>query len=86
MIHSDGFREIRFADLVFELAHDVGHRQRETHFRQRTLATPLIDHGQHPKRPAVDQVVVDEIHAPALALAGRHRSRLAMRRHVLPAF
>ena len=33
MIHSDGFREIRFADLVFELAHDVGHRQRETHFR-----------------------------------------------------
>ena len=31
----------------------------------------MIDHGQDPKRPAVEQLIMHEIHAPALALGGR---------------
>ena len=34
--------------------------------QDRTLATPLIDHREHPKRAAVKLRIVDEIHAPPL--------------------
>ena len=55
----------------------------EPDLKQRTLATPLIDHRQHPKRAAVGKSIVDEVHAPALGRAYRCRRRPAMQRHVL---
>src|SRR6266849_4450830 len=46
--------------------------------QDRTLATPLIDHSQDPKRPAIGQRVMHEVHAPALAGPGRHGRRAAV--------
>src|SRR5882724_4222466 len=44
---------------------------------------PLIDHSQNPKRSAIGQCVMHEVHAPALAGPGRHRRRAAVQGHVL---
>lgn len=52
--------------------------------KNRTLATPLIDDGEHTKRPSIGQCVVDEVHAPALGGACRRRRRAAMQGDVLP--
>jgi hypothetical protein len=49
---------------------DAGHARGD--LQHGTLATPLIDHSQDPKRPTVSQRVMHEVHAPALAGAGRH--------------
>ena len=58
-------------------------RHRGGHLQDRTLTTPVIDRRQDAKRPAVGQGVVDEVHAPALAGAGRHRRGAAMQGDVL---
>jgi hypothetical protein len=42
----------------------TGHR--ETDLNQGTLATQLIDYRQQPKRPAIEQLIMHKIHAPAL--------------------
>jgi hypothetical protein len=47
------------------------------------LATKLIDHGEHAKWPAIEQLVVNEIHAPALVRALRLRDHASMQTHVL---
>src|SRR5579862_2504300 len=39
--------------------------------QDRTPATKLIDHGQHPKSSTVAECIVDKIHAPALVCAAR---------------
>jgi hypothetical protein len=52
--------------------------------KERTLPIPLIDHGEHAKRPSVAQGVVDEVHAPPLAGADRRRRWAAMPRDVFP--
>ena len=41
-----------------------GHARRR--LQDRTLATPLIDDGQHAKGPAIGQRIVHEVHAPPL--------------------
>src|SRR5690606_18620009 len=44
---------------------------------------PLIDHRQHPKRPTVGQLVVHEIHTPAILRPHRCRRRTPVQRPVL---
>jgi Recombinase zinc beta ribbon domain len=58
---------------------------RGPHLQQRTLATPLIDDGQDPKRAAISQRIVHEVHGPALRGAGPARRRPAVQSHVLTA-
>ena len=50
---------------------------------EHTLATPLIDHRQHPKRAAVEHLVVDKVHAPVLIRPGRRRRRAALQADAL---
>jgi hypothetical protein len=42
----------------------------------------VIDEGKDPKRPAIEQLIVHEIHAPALRLRCRNGRRPPMQRHV----
>jgi hypothetical protein len=44
----------------------------------------VIDYGQDPKGPSVEQLIVHEIHAPPLPLCRRHGRLAAVQRHVLP--
>ena len=46
-------------------------RAREVLLNQWTLATKLIDHREHAKWPAVEQRIMHDIHAPALAMHSR---------------
>lgn len=57
--------------------------QGESWLKQRTLTTKLIDHREHPKRLAVEHLIMNEVHTPALvrSLGLRHRS--TMQAHVL---
>ncbi len=46
--------------------HDVPSAKRKPGLQDRTLATPLIDDGQHPKPAPVEELIVHKVHAPAL--------------------
>ena len=48
---------------------DVLATEREAWLNQGALATKLIDDRQHPERPAIEQLIMDKIHAPALVRA-----------------
>src|SRR5262249_2189637 len=58
--------------------------QRDVGLHQHTLATPLIDDGQHPKRPAGDELVMDEIHTPRLIATARRWRNTARNAKALP--
>ncbi len=51
----------------------------------RTRATPLIDDGEHPKRSAIDERIMDKIHAPMLVRTARRRCDTAMQAGMLAA-
>jgi hypothetical protein len=53
--------------------------------QDRTLPTPLIDDGAHPKRPAIGERIVDEIHAPTLGWADGSRRGTPMQGDVFAA-
>jgi len=50
--------------------------------KQRSLTTKLIDHGEYPKRPSLEQRIMDKIHTPALVRALGLRNRPSMHAHV----
>ncbi len=54
-------------------------------FTDRTLATPLFDHGEHPEGAAIGERIVNDVHAPALGRARRCRCGPAVPRDVFPA-
>lgn len=56
--------------------------ERKPRLKQRSLTTELIDDGEHPKSPAAEQLVMDEIHAPTLVRTPRLRNGAAMQAHV----
>ncbi len=53
------------------------------HFKDRTLTTPLIDHGQHPKRSAIGQGIMHKVDAPPLGRPSRLRSWPTVQRGML---
>src|SRR5215510_8505760 len=72
----DGDR-LGYRPLPRQLLQSFGHLlagERETGLQDQTLATPLIDGGEHSKPPSVSELIVDEIHAPVLVgcRGGRH--------------
>ena len=83
VIHRDGTRPGRILeDPIQRLAHrGSGHSRR--HLQYRAGATPLIDHGQNPKRATVGQGIMHEIHTPPLRGARGHRGGASVQRHVL---
>jgi hypothetical protein len=56
----------------------VVRRERAACFGRKRLARVLVDHGQHAEPAAVLQLVVHEVHAPALVLARRCDRRPAL--------
>ncbi len=62
---------------------DLVARHREIDLKQGTLATQLIDDGEHPKWPPVEQLVMHKVHAPAFAGRRRLRHGTTMQAHVL---
>jgi hypothetical protein len=60
-------------------------RHREIELNQRTLATEPIDSGEHPERLLVEQLVIYEVHTPALIRCRRRLHRTAMQAHLLAA-
>jgi hypothetical protein len=78
MIHGDRARQApRRAEPIEHYA-DAGAGDALDYLSDRTLATPLIDDGEDPKRAAVRELVVHKVHASALPRTRRCRHRAAM--------
>src|SRR4051812_37795902 len=71
VIDGDRFRQRATRRQRLERSDDALAGQGDVGLHQHTLATPLIDDGQYPKRPAGDELVVHEVHAPRLIAAAR---------------
>lgn len=52
---------------------DAASGQRHIGLQSYTLATPLIDDRQHAERPARGELVMYDVHAPALMAPARRR-------------
>src|SRR4030095_15162299 len=63
--------------------YDVTPAEAEARLYQRRLATKLIDDREHAKWPSIEQLIMDEIHAPALMRTLRLRHHASMQAHVL---
>ena len=64
-------RRVSAVDGAIQGVGDGRTRHAKGRLQDGTVATPLIDHGQHAKGPPVGEGIVDKVHAPALAWAAR---------------
>lgn len=80
VIHGDRPRQAVHRPVAIQRRRSVRPGDPLDHRSQRALATPRINHRQHPKRLPVRQLVVDEIHPPPPSQAGHGRHRSAMER------
>jgi hypothetical protein len=83
MIDRDRLRFAMLADGSIECIRNRTARHAVRHLYNRTPATPLIDDSQGPKRSAIDQRIVNEVHAPALMRTARSGRDTAMKARVL---
>jgi hypothetical protein len=83
MIDGDRDRRTRSFDRSVQGCRNVAATERISSLKQRTLTTKLIDDGKNPKRPSIEQLIVDEFHAPALMGTLRLGHRPAMQAHVI---
>ena len=53
---------------------DVGSTETLPHIDRRRQPGEGVDHRQHPELPAVEKLVVDEVHGPDLVRSGGRRT------------
>lgn len=71
----DHLRRTASDDQIAQLAHDPPTRDRRIDHRCQALAHHVIDDVEHPEASPGDELVVDEVQAPALVGKRQHRRR-----------
>jgi hypothetical protein len=69
--------------MRIERVRDISAAEPKARLYQRRLPTKLIDDREHAKGPAIEQLIVNEVHAPALMRTLCLRRYTAMQAHVL---
>ena len=72
-IADDGLRRAALGDQIGQLAHHPPTRDRRVDHRSQAFARDIVDDVEHAKAAASDELVMDEVEAPALALAAPAR-------------
>ncbi len=82
MVDRDRQRRSPWCRDTIERGGHVASLEREAWLNQGTESSELIYHGEHANRPPVEELIVDEIHAPALDRTRGARNNPAMQTHV----
>jgi hypothetical protein len=75
IVADDHLRRAPPGDQIGQLAHDPPARDRGVYHRPDALARHVADDVEHAEPPSGDELVVDEVQAPALVGERRHRCR-----------
>ena len=75
VIADDHLRRSAPGDQIIQLAHHPSARDRSIDHSRQTLARHIVDDVEHAEPPPGDELVVDEVQAPALVGKSQHRCR-----------